>query len=96
MKKGLWITKILIGLYIAYLFFMGFMGNLNWFIGFNNAREVLFNPNGISLAKAKMGIYVIYAMALGSVYLILFSKEWHLTLSGFYLALVTFVVLLAF
>ncbi len=96
MKLGLWVTKVLIGLYIAYLFAMGFMGKFDWFIGFNNAREIIFNPNSISLGRAKFGIFAVYGMAVASVILIIFPREWTLIFFGFFLALVTFVVLLAF
>jgi len=97
MKLGLlWFTKVLIGLYIAYLFTMGFMGKFDWFIGFNNAREIIFNPNGMSLTRAKFGIFVVYGMAIASVILIIVPREWTLIFFGFFLALVTFVVLLAF
>ncbi len=96
MKQFLPVIRIASGLFIAYLFIIGFMGKLDWFIGFNNAREILFNPNEIYLAKARFGIIVMYAMAVVSVYFIVIAREWHLHFFGFFLALVTFVVLLAF
>ncbi len=96
MKVFFKLARISSGLYIAYLFIAGFMGKFAWFIGFNEARELLFSPENVYFARAKFGIFVIYTMAIGSVLFIVIPKEWHLNIIGFFLALATFVVLLAF
>jgi len=90
------IFRLILGSILALLFFLIFTGKVNWFIGFNEAQKIIFNPNSISLAKAKTGFIVIYLMPLFSLYFIVFSQETIKVIGGIFLSLITFMVLFAF
>ena len=90
------LLKIVIGIILLITYGLIFSGNVDWFDGFNKSQNLIFSGKSIGLAKAKTGIAFIYLMALASIYLISFTKEWHKNLLGYFLVFLTFSVLLAF
>ena len=72
------------------------MGSVDWFEGFSQTQKAIFDPKIKPIQRGKGGIFIIYCMAIGSVYLITFAEEWHKIFMGYYLVFITFAVFYAF
>ncbi len=90
------IIRILIGVILFCIYSLIFTGTVDWFEGYNKSQSLIFEGKSITSVKAFTGIVFTYAMAIGSIYLISFTQEWHKILLGFCLAFLTFSIFLAF
>ena len=88
--------RIIVGLILIIIYSLIFTGTVDWFSGYNKAQSLIFDGKSIALVKASGGILFIYLMALGSIYLISFTKEWYKTVIGFCLIFLLLSILLAF
>jgi len=79
---------------IAYLLI--FTGTVDWFPSYYQTQVEIFNFHTLAVAKALTGIFLIYSMAIASLFLISFSHETHKIFMGFFLAMVTFGIFASF
>jgi len=90
------ILRVLIGVILTIFYSVVFTGSVDWFSGYNKAQFLIFAGKSIGTVRATFGILFIYLMAIGSIYLISFTKEWHKTFIGFCLIFLLLFILMAF
>ncbi len=88
--------RITAGLILAIFYSLVFTGTVDWFSGYSKAQSLIFDGNSIGIARAITGIISIYLMAIGSIYLISFTQEWHKIFLGFCLVFSLLFIFMAF
>jgi len=90
------VFRIVVGLILVVFYSLVFTATVDWFSAYNKAQSLIFEGKSIGIVRARTGIFFIYLMAIGSVYLISFTKEWYKTFIGFCLVFSLLFIFMAF